>query len=240
MKKLLIYLLALLLVGCASNITETTAVKEAANSSTDVTVSLSDIERDLLLKTYPFNKERIENNELYNHQVEFLDQYRDGMQYLKKYEPYEFEVLSATTNPTHFYLKASDGESYSLIYENDTFKDDFYNVIFSEQANIYVVDAITNAGYNIVDIHSNFGGPRNISNITLDEIKKYDVIIDIFIEVSEVDYYALHDTLKQLGFSGTAYVYYTSEMPDRPYEFMRERGAENFKSFKIKLDTSND
>lgn len=238
MKKILIYLMALLLVGCVNSKSD---VAEIADSSVDVTVSLSDVERNLLLKTYPFNKERIENNELYNHQVELLAEYRGGLQYLKKYEPYEFEVLSATTNPTHFYIKASNGESYNLIYENDTFKDDFYNVVFSEQANIYVAEAFKEAGYDIAEIHSNFGGPRNIdlSEVTLDKIKQYDVIMDLFIEASELNNYDISVILKQLGFKGTFYIYYTSEMPDGPYEFMREHGAENFKSFKIQLGTSN-
>ena len=234
MRKILIWLSALLLVGCVNS---TSDVTDVADSSVDVTVSLSDVERNLLLKTYPFNKERIENNELYNHQVEFLGQYRDGMQYLKKYEPYKFEVLSATTNPTHFNIKASNGESYNLIYENNTFKDDFYNVIFSEQANVYVDEAFTDAGYNVAEIHSNFGEARNIRNITLDEIKQYPVIMDLFIEASELNNYDVSVILKQLGFKGVFYIYYTSEMPDRPYEFMREHGAENFKSFKIQLGT---
>lgn len=242
MKKILVCLLVLLLVGCVnstSDVTDVTDVKEITDSSVDVTVSLSGVERNLLLKTYPFNKERIENNELYDHQVEFLAQYRDGMQYLKKYEPYEFEVLSATTNPTHFYIKASNGESYNLIYENDTFKDDFYNVIFSEQTNDYVAEAFTDSGYNIAEIHSNFGGPRNIQNITLDKIKQYPVIMDLFIEASELNNYNISVMLKQLGFKGIFYIYYTSEMPDGPYEFMREHGEENFKSFNIQLGTSN-
>ncbi len=126
-----------------------------------------------------------------------------------------------------------------MIYENDTFKDDFYNVIFSEQANIYVAEAFTDSGYNIAEIHSNFGGPRNIQNITLDEIKQYPVIMDLFIEASELNNYNISVILKQLGFKGIFYIYYTSEMPDEPYEFMREHGEENFKSFNIQLGTSN-
>lgn len=244
MKKILVCLMALLLVGCVSStsdVTDVTDVKEITDSSVDVTVSLSDVERNLLLKTYPFNKERIENNELYSHQVEFLAQYRDGMQYLKKYEPYEFEVLSVTTNPTHFNIKASNGESYNLIYKNGTFKDDLYNVIFSEQANIYVAEAFKEAGYDIAEIHSNFGGPRNINitEATLDKIKQYPVIMDLFIEASELNNYNISVILKQLGFKGIFYIYYTSEMPDGPYEFMREHGEENFKSFNIQLGTSN-
>ena len=65
MKKILVCLLVLLLVGCVnstSDVTDVTDVKEIIDSSVDVTVSLSDVERNLLLKTYPFNKERLENN----------------------------------------------------------------------------------------------------------------------------------------------------------------------------------
>ena len=65
---------------------------------------------------------------------------------------------------------------------------------------VYMAEAFTDAGYNIAEIHSNLQEARNIRNVTLDEIKQYPAIMDLFIEASELNNYDISVILKQLGF----------------------------------------
>lgn len=202
MKKIIIYIAVLVLglsalTGCKRQADDTT--EHSQEESEETYVSLTDEEMNLLCNKY-VDEDRIKEGHLYPYQLEALEQFRFGKNYIEtKYPEVSFQYFHLTaikesTNETgelQFYVPENgDDETFSIEIRNngstyeatDNYTAIYYNSLYAEYASDLLKQTIP-YNYRVYSIVNGFFDANQDSTMPAGDVFSLENKKDIFIYI---------------------------------------------------------